>query len=566
MSAAAKARNAAIWVSSDGFNPKAKGINGRRVAGESFLRGYFRHAEVEEFLGVAHGSEDLSLFRGMGEAAGAKAPIRTERLDEIAKMTPVGTLYYGSPTIANECWRRAPLGAAHHAICGITHTTSTKAVMEQMLALRVAPQREWDAIICTSRAVQASVRSQMELIDAYLKDRFGAAPPGPMLPRIPLGISQEDYARDPVAGAGLRAKLGLAEGAVLFLVIARLTANEKFDPLPFYLALAEAQRQLGPGVPLHLALCGIFAEDKGRAVFEKGALALMPEVKLHLLDGADEETRKAALSAADVFAFPIDNIQETFGLAPLEAMAAGLPVLATDWDGLRDTVTDETGILVPTYAVRPEGLISTTLRYMGGTDGYQQYLSQVSAVTGFDMGAMVAGIVALAQNPGLRARLGAAGKARIAAEFDWGRVVPQMQDLWAEQTAMRLAAAAGGVPAAMASWKLPIAPSPTHLFAAYPSAIFEPGTTAYRLRADAPALAPSAMMVLRDYIGTRRVFETPENVEKVLGALRAAGPSGAALTALQAQTAMPARRVERVMIWLLKYGYIEAVLPGALAE
>ena len=34
------ATNAAIWFTADGYDPAKKGINGRRVAGESFLRGF----------------------------------------------------------------------------------------------------------------------------------------------------------------------------------------------------------------------------------------------------------------------------------------------------------------------------------------------------------------------------------------------------------------------------------------------------------------------------------------------------------------------------------------------
>ena len=41
-------RNAAIWYAQDGFDPAAKGINGRRVADESFLKGFLRHADVDE--------------------------------------------------------------------------------------------------------------------------------------------------------------------------------------------------------------------------------------------------------------------------------------------------------------------------------------------------------------------------------------------------------------------------------------------------------------------------------------------------------------------------------------
>src|SRR3546814_3034291 len=60
-------------------------------------------------------------------------------------------------------------------------------------------------------------------------------------------------------------------------------------------------------------------------------------------------------AAADVFVSLSDNIQESFGITPVEAMAAGLPCIVSDWDGYRDTVVDgETGILVPTW-VPPAG-------------------------------------------------------------------------------------------------------------------------------------------------------------------------------------------------------------------
>ena len=45
-------------------------------------------------------------------------------------------------------------------------------------------------------------------------------------------------------------------------------------------------------------------------------------------------------AAADIFLSLVDNPQETFGLAPVEAMAAGVPVVVSDWDGYRYTVSD----------------------------------------------------------------------------------------------------------------------------------------------------------------------------------------------------------------------------------
>ncbi|QPI85506.1 hypothetical protein I3V23_00335 [Rhodobacterales bacterium HKCCA1288] len=46
-------RNAALYALSDGYDVAGKGINGRRVAGQSFLQGYFRHADVDQVVSVS---------------------------------------------------------------------------------------------------------------------------------------------------------------------------------------------------------------------------------------------------------------------------------------------------------------------------------------------------------------------------------------------------------------------------------------------------------------------------------------------------------------------------------
>lgn len=157
-------RNAAIWYAPDGFDP-GKGVNGRRMAGESLLRGWFRHAEVEEWVGLTHGPSDGAAFAAMAREFGRGRPVRTARLDAAAGIAPVGTVFFSGPNFAAEAWRRAVYGATAYGICGVTHTISTKAVMEGAWHLRAAPQTEWDAVICTSRAVRAAVGMQMDLID-----------------------------------------------------------------------------------------------------------------------------------------------------------------------------------------------------------------------------------------------------------------------------------------------------------------------------------------------------------------------------------------------------------------
>lgn len=548
------ARNAAIWYAADGFDP-GRGVNGRRMAGESLLRGWFRHAQVSEFLGLTFGAGEAARFAALAADAGVRVPVRTANLDRAREMAPVGTLFYSGPVFTTEAWRREIWGQRAYSICGMTHTMSTRAVMEGMAVLRAAPQAEWDAVICTSRAVRAVLEGQLDLIDAHHARRFGGVrPPRMQLPVIPLGVDCADFTADAAAGAALRARLGIAPGDAVALIVARLTPHEKFDPLPVYIALQQAQA--GAGRRLHLLLYGRYPEDYSRRVFEGAAPGLMPDVGFHHLPHDGAEARRAALSAADMFLFPIDNLQESFGIAPVEAMAAGLPVIASDWDGIRDTVTPEVGIRVPTLGARAEHAVMTGLRYYGGTDTYPQFLSQMSAITRLDVAALAQAVRAVMTNPDLGRRLGQAGQARARAVYDWAAVVPVMQDLFAELAEIRLRVAADSFPPVPAA-ALAVAPAPMAHFAAFPTALL-PAGGAQRYVACNPArrLGLAQTWALRDYARTRRVFEAPDHVAAVLMVVAGSGAAGITVAEMAARLRYPVLRVERCLLWLLKYDFV----------
>lgn len=545
--AAEAARNAAIWYAPDGYDP-GKGVNGRRMAGESFLRGWFRHAEVPEWVGLTHGPSDGAAFEAAARAEGRGLPARSVRLEDARSMAPVGTMFFSGPNFANETWRREVWGAAAFAICGVTHTISTKAVMEGAWHLRASPQMEWDAVICTSRSVKAALEAQMDLIDGFLSARFGSVPPRPQMPVIPLGVDCDEFAPDAAAGAALRAELGIGAEDAVALVVARLSPHEKFDPLPVYVALQRAQA--GTGRRLHLILYGRFPDDYSRRIFLAPARELMPDVTVHHVEHAGPARRRAVLSAGEMFLFLIDNLQESFGIAPVEAMAAGLPVVASDWDGIKDTVDGGAGIRVPTTGARPEHVAATGLRYQGGTDSYIQYLSQLSAVTEIDVAGMAEAVRALMVDAGLRARMGAAGRARARALFDWGAVVPRMQDLFAEQDARRRVALEAGLCPPVRATHLPVAPSPMVYFEAFPTGLLPAGA---RFHWQGGEVAVGRAFALRDYAPTRRIFEMQADVERVADALRGAG----AATAEEIARSVGFRvfKVERCLLWLCKYGF-----------
>ena len=289
--------------------------------------------------------------------------------------------------------------------------------------------------------------------------------------------------------------------------MARLSPHEKFDPLPVYIALQRAQE--GAGRRLHLVLYGDFPDGYSKGVFLQTASRLMPDVTLHHMPHGGAARRRAALSAAEMFLFPIDNLQESFGIAPVEAMAAGLPVIASDWDGIRDTVDGGAGIRIPTTGARPEHVEMTGRRYHGGTDSYVQYLGQRSAV------------------------------------------IPQMQDLFAELDARRRAADPARHPP-VARGMLPVAPSPMAYFESFPTGLLPAGAT---FRWTGHALPVGEVFDLRNYAPTRRLFERRADVERVADALRNAGRATAA--DLARESGFGVLKAERCLLWLAKYGFAE---------
>ena len=73
-----------------------------------------------------------------------------------------------------------------------------------------------------------------------------------------------------------------------------------------------------------------------------------------------------------------DNIQETFGITPLEGMASKLPVIVSDWDGYKSTVrNDIDGYRVKTYALKPGLGEDLAYNHMMDFINYDHYIGKV---------------------------------------------------------------------------------------------------------------------------------------------------------------------------------------------
>jgi hypothetical protein len=167
--------------------------------------------------------------------------------------------------------------------------------------------------------------------------------------------------------------------------------------------------------------------------FQEGARTFAPNVRTTFLDGAQPENRFGAWKAADVFTSLSDNIQETFGLVIVEAMASGLPVVASDWNGYRDLVIDgETGFLAPTAMFRI-ATAETTTRLLLGDVNYDHFLAECSQAAVVDSAAAADAFARLFEDVELRRRMGAAGRQRAVEQFDWSLVVRAYEAMWRQQ-------------------------------------------------------------------------------------------------------------------------------------
>ena len=121
-------------------------------------------------------------------------------------------------------------------------------------------------------------------------------------------------------------------------------------------------------------------------------------------------------------------------------MAAGLPVVVSDWDGYRDTVRDGIdGFRIPTLAPAPGMAGDLAHRHALEIDTYDIYCGHSSSLVAVNVKKLDDIYRAI---PITRAakKMGAAGRLRVTQDFDWRTIIPQYEDLWAKQTEIRLAA------------------------------------------------------------------------------------------------------------------------------
>ncbi|CAM5536147.1 glycosyltransferase [Streptomyces pilosus] len=258
----------------------------------------------------------------------------------------------------------------------LVHTHLYRACVYGRLAARVAGVR---AVVATEHSLGDSQMEGRRLTAGvralYLaSERLGSATvavsptvadrlkrwgvPAPRIEVVPNGIDVDRFRFDPERRARTRRRLGLPEGAFVIGGVGRLARGKRFDVLVRALALLPEDHWLllvGGGPEEHLLR---------RTAREAGVAGrvLFTGERPGLPDGSPGPDLPSLTSAMDLFASP--SAEEAFGLAVVEALAAGLPVLYASCPAVEDLPPEAT---------------SGARRVRGGPEAYARAIAEVRA-------------------------------------------------------------------------------------------------------------------------------------------------------------------------------------------
>lgn len=237
----------------------------------------------------------------------------------------------------------------------------------------------WPDLFDARRADAIAVLSQMQVEMVRRSYRRDAV-------TVPVGPPQRFF--DDRDRAGARARLGIPDDVFLIMASGILVSHRRFEDLLGALAL------LGDDPSIHALILGsdhVEPDYADRLSAQISALGLTHRVQLPRRSVTDEEMHDS-YAAADVFT--ILSQRYAWGLAPLEALAVGTPVIITPGAGVYDVLAGRPGVqVVPSEdppalaeAIRRSrsgegrGAVESTREWLRGEFAFERYVDRMEEI------------------------------------------------------------------------------------------------------------------------------------------------------------------------------------------
>jgi len=545
-----------IYFEDEGYDINGSRIMGRQAAGWSFLKGVIND-RPERISVYVKNNKERELF--IEKVKSVISPDHQMEIDFIPFLEPQKSQEYGGiflpgPGISEFCSRRSYHGHDRYSLIGITHTTASKSVMTSLSSLAMSDVMPWDAIICTSDCVLDTVNRVIDDRFEKLSSKFSIKNPiYPQLPVIPLGLDKDEFDYTEDFKKKSRKNLGIEENDIVIVYVGRLSFHAKAHHVPMYLALESCSKDLEKNQKIHIIQTGWFANNFVKDTFVDEGKKICPSVKFHFLDGKDQDNKHISLSSGDIFISLSDNIQETFGLTPLEGMAAGLAVIVSDWNGYKSTVRQNIdGYRVNTVLLGKGYGEDFAYDHMMEKINYDHYVGMSVQRVAVDVADCIEKLSILIRDKDKRIKFGKSGKQRIKECFDWSVILKQYRDLANELDSIRLSESKKYV-----DFCSPSLPSnqmdPFDVFSSYPTLILK--NSHKLIKTDNINNFPideflnlQSVNYSKDYLPHSENFNSIYNFfneEKVLS-----------IDTLIKKTSIEESDIFKIIIWLLKFGYL----------
>ncbi len=512
-------------------------IKGRAIANHGFLRALIRHSSIEKLTIIVTSALEKDLISDNFPEIFNRPGLRVISLMEAGSRfmaDPPDIIHILGPDLYRGFHLRSTFAQAPCAVTGMTHSLSHSAFPSWMYLNLLYGPKSYDKLVCTTSTAADVIQ---KIADHARRSLNSSASLNTTI--IPLGIDFASLSKKVPHG---RMHCHCHDSNFILLTMGRFSHDSKVDLLPLLAILRQVKAKIPQTV---LVMAGADNDPADQQIIRLAAAEHGLSDSIRIITNPTETIRQSLYHSADVFLALSDNLQETFGLTLLEAMAAGLPVIASDWDGYRSIVTEgETGHLIQTWGMANSPRLEAMAPLL--SDGQRHLIFAQATAT--DIAQTTAKICSLGSDSNKLLSMGRIAQQR-ASTYDWARIVDAYQKLW-----QQLRTQANVVESSPDF----LTPSLSHLeiFSSYPTVHIRPND---RIR-----LTPEGRLAMRGEYPLRlyAIMEEIIKIPLISTIAQLADTETTAEIVASINRELPAEIIIYHILWMAKYGLVSIHKPG----